>query len=234
MRRGAALSVVLGLLLALFAPGLLSPVGADPANPVADENQFVALLNATRARGGLPPLTVDPELTALARDWAAHMAAGQCSDGKHICHANPISAGVTEPWLKLGENVGTGPSVGPVMDAFIASAGHYANIMDPAFTRVGVGVVWSGTVLYTTHRFMKVVGETAGAAPAVEAAPGDETPAPEPSLPPTTRRPRSTTTTTAPSPAPQAPPPTSPPAPPPPAAPSRVAVVLLSLHAMSL
>ena len=38
----------------------------------------------------LPPLTVDAELTSLARDWAQHQA-----DAGHISHANPISAGVT-------------------------------------------------------------------------------------------------------------------------------------------
>lgn len=153
-------AAVVVALLALFAM-VATPVQATPENPAGDENAFVASLNATRAKGGLAPLAVDGELRSLARDWAAQMAAAG-----HISHANPISAGVTADWLKLGENVGTGGNVTVIMNAFIASPGHYANIMDPEFTRVGVGVVWVGNALYTVHRFMKVAGEQAPPPPA--------------------------------------------------------------------
>ncbi|HEV8297339.1 MAG TPA: CAP domain-containing protein [Acidimicrobiales bacterium] len=220
MRRRAALAAAIALLLVFVVPVGVTSAGASADNPAADEAQFVALINATRAKGGLPPLTVDAELTGLARDWSEHMASGGCGEGKRICHASPISAGVTAQWQKLGENVGTGPAVQPVMDAFIASAGHYANIMDPAFTRVGVGVVWAGSALYTTHRFMKVAGDS------VEP-PEDDAPAPPPS---TARKPRVTTTTAPPAPTTTTTPSPAP-APPPPAAPSRVAVVLLALRA---
>lgn len=88
------------------------------------------------------------------------MRDGVCGEGAFICHASPISAGVTHPWAKLGENVGTGPDVGSIMQAFIASPGHYANIVDPEFTHVGVGVVWDGNRMYTTHRFMKLQSAT--------------------------------------------------------------------------
>lgn len=84
------------------------------------------------------------------------MKDGACGAGNYICHASPISAGVTHSWAKLGENVGTGPDVGSIMNAFIASPGHYANIIDPEFTHIGVGVVWDGNRMYTTHRFMKL------------------------------------------------------------------------------
>ncbi len=152
------------------------PVQATPENPAGDENAFVASLNATRAKGGLAPLVVDVELRSLARDWAEQMAAAG-----RISHASPISAGVTADWLKLGENVGTGGNVTVIMNAFIASPGHYANIMDPEFTRVGVGVVWVGNALYTTHRFMKVAGEAAAPPPQQDPPPAvTQPPAPEP------------------------------------------------------
>jgi hypothetical protein len=239
----AAVVVALLALVGIVA----NPVQATPDNPAADEAAFVSSLNATRARQGLAPLKVDAELRDLARDWAQHMA-----DAGQISHANPISAGVTSDWLKLGENVGTGGNVTVVMNAFIASPGHYANIMDPAFTRVGVGVVWVGNALYTVHRFMKVAGEEAGAPPAPEPPPAPapppatEPPAPAPAPEPTeapagggssgTTAPRSggvgaprkgdapaTTTTT-----------TAPPAPtPPPAKATRVASVLAALRGAS-
>ena len=203
------------VLFALVASLLFAVAGRADAsgdNPSADEAQFVALLNQTRARVGAPPLIVDAQLTALARRHAQTMA-----DAGKIFHANPISAGVTAPWVKLGENVGTGPSVPPVMDAFIASAPHYANVIDPAFTYVGVGVVWVGNQMFTTHRFMQL--SSSAAPPATTAPPSTPPPAPAP----TTR------------PAPVAPPVTAPPvtAPaftPASATPERVAVVLLALR----
>jgi hypothetical protein len=140
-----------------------------------------------------------------------------------IFHANPISAGVTAPWIKLGENVGTGPSVPPVMTAFINSPKHYANIVDPAFTSIGVGVVWVGPQMFTTHRFMQTSG---GAAP-----PPPPPPPPEPPAPPPTTAPAPATTR------PVTPPPTT--APPVPATPAltppsatreRLAIVLLALR----
>ncbi len=221
----ALLAVCVLALLGLAA----TPVQASPSDPAADEAQFISLLNATRAKGGVAPLTVDPELRALARGWTQQMA-----DAGKISHAKPISAGVTADWLKLGENVGTGGNVTVVMNAFIASPGHFENIMDPEFTRVGVGVIWVGNALYTTHRFEKLAdqppAEPPSAAPAATPPAAASAGAPEQAAPPTTRpfvpkqvhTPTSAvvTTTTAP-----------PPPPPPPASAARVATVLGALRA---
>ena len=165
--------------MAVFVPAVspASPAGAQ----AAEEASFIAALNQTRARAGLPELVVHDELTSLSRVWAQTMA-----DAGDIFHADPISAGLGAPWLKLGENVGVGPTVGDLMRAFEASPGHHANIIDPEFTHVGVGVVWVGNRMYTTHRFMKM-----GTTPAAPPAATDPTPpvpttrlAPAPSLPP--------------------------------------------------
>jgi Cysteine-rich secretory protein family len=228
-RHPRALAAVVVFALLAFVGNVATPVQASPENPAADEAQFVAKLNETRAKGGVAPLTVDPELRDLSRGWAQAMA-----DAGHISHANPISEGVTADWRKLGENVGTGGNVTVVMNAFIASPGHYANIMDPEFTKVGVGVVWVGNALYTTHRFMKLAGEPAATPPP------DPTPVPPEATAPPARPPepvapkRVATTTTAPPPTPPttAPPPTTTTAPPPPpASPARVASVLGALIA---
>lgn len=178
--------------LAVFVPTVspAAPAGAQ----AAEEGAFVASLNDTRARAGLPALVVHDELTALSRSWAQTMAtAGE------IFHADPISAGLGAPWLKLGENVGVGPTVGDLMQAFEASPGHYANIVDPEFTHVGVGVVWVGNRMFTTHRFMKMDNAPASPPPTtqppappesapvpapVDSTPLPPTPAPGPSLPP--------------------------------------------------
>jgi hypothetical protein len=218
-RRAARLLLVL-LALAVGAQLAPAPAAAGPEDPSADEARFVMLVNQARAQAGVAPLEVDGELTALARDWAAQMAAAG-----GISHAKPISAGVTQDWQKMGENVGKGPSVDPIMDAFIASPGHYANLMDPDFTKIGVGVVWADGVLYTTHRFMQLRG-----APAPP-------PAPEPPAPATTAGPAAPPSPAPATTAPPAPPvteapvaPSAPPVTPPPASPGRVAVVLLALR----
>lgn len=145
--RKLAVSALIATMLVVLAPLSANSASAQ----AAEEASFVAAINNVRSSAGLPALTVHGELTGLSRNWAQSMAsAGQ------ISHASPISAGLTAPWLKLGENVGVGPSVTALIDAFVASPGHFANLVDPEFTHVGVGVVWVGDVMYTTHRFMKL------------------------------------------------------------------------------
>jgi uncharacterized protein YkwD len=236
MRRRTALFMVVALVAVLLAPAFSPlPASAGPENPAGDEAAFVSMINSARAKKGIAPLEVDGQLTALARGWAAEMAGGACgqreSDGRNaICHAGSLSAGVSADWVKLGENVGMGGDVQAVMQGFLNSSGHYKNLMDPAFTRVGVGVVWSENgAIYTTHRFMQVAGESAEP-PADPGEPsGEPAPAPkqkaersaapkEPSAPPATDPPPPPTTTTT---------------PPPVAEPSRVAVVLHALHSAS-
>ncbi len=169
--------------------GSARQAGAAPSP--ADESSFVAAVNARRTNAGLPALTVDTELTDAARSWAEQMAA----NGR-ISHAPDITDGITAYWLKVGENVGTGPTVSAVMDAFVGSPAHNANIMDPAFTHIGVGVVWSGSALYTVHRFMQL-----GSSPATTAPPAPATTAPPATAAPQTTAPPvappAATTTTA-------------------------------------
>ncbi len=186
-RLGAASFMLLALVGSLTARG-----AEEAAANAGDEASFVASLNAVRAGVGLPALTTNSELASLSRGHAQVMA-----DAGEIFHADPISAGYTGPWAKIGENVGIGASVSVLVDAFVASPGHYANVIDPAFTQIGVGVVWKDGALYTAHRFLQVPGEVATA-----------TTAPPP--PSTTTAPAPTTTGVA-------PPPTSPPATAPPA-----------------
>ncbi len=179
-----------GLLLIIT---LVAAMAAQPTHPAAatpdEEAQFVAALNQVRAGVGLPALTVNTELVALARQHSQAMA-----DAGKIFHGDPISAGFTGPWAKLGENVGVGASVKVLVDAFVASPGHYANIVDPAFTQIGVGVVWKGSALYTTHRFLQLPAAPTPAPPPTVTHPPTTTAAPPPV--PTAPRPTTTTTTT--------------------------------------
>ncbi len=151
VRFGAVCAVLLALVATLTAGGT-----EDASASGSDEAAFVAALNQVRANAGLPALTVNSHLANLSRGHAQVMA-----DAGEIFHADPISAGYSGAWSRIGENVGVGANVQVLVDAFVASPGHYANIVDPAFTQIGVGVVWRDTALYTTHRFLQVPGETA-------------------------------------------------------------------------
>ncbi|MEZ5382675.1 MAG: CAP domain-containing protein [Microthrixaceae bacterium] len=146
------------------------------------ETQFVNLLNNLRATKGVKPLATDPELTANGRDWSITMR----NEGR-IFHTADQSIGVSKPWQKLGENVGTGPNVREVFDAFVASPKHYENLVDPAFDFVGIGVIWDGPRMWTVQRFRD---EGAGAPPTAEPTP---TTKPAPTTPAPTSQPASTT-----------------------------------------
>lgn len=183
--------IVAVVLATLAVVGALAWQEPEPvAASAGDEAAFVTALNRIRADNGLPAFTVNGELSNLARAHAQVMA-----DAGEIFHANPISGGFTGSWTKLGENVGVGANVSVLVDAFVASSGHYANIIDPSFTQIGVGVVWKDSALYTTHRFLQVPG-----APPATTAPPTTTPAPpastSPSPPPTTPPPVTPVSTT--------------------------------------
>jgi uncharacterized protein YkwD len=88
---------------------------------------------------------------AKARAWSAKMA----SAGR-IWHST-LSDGITEDWKKLGENVGMGASVDRLHAEFVASPGHYENLVDPAFGDVGVGLVMNGDTIYVSEVFMQLM-----------------------------------------------------------------------------
>ena len=76
-----------------------------------------------------------------------------------ISHNRNMANQVSANWWVIGENVGVGYDVGGLMDGFVASSSHYANIVDSGYTHVGVGVVWGGDGrLYTAHNFMGIEG----------------------------------------------------------------------------
>ena len=156
-------TVLAGFLLVV---GLLLAAPAD-AGTAADEQLFVQLINQTRAGAGLAPLTVHPELTQQARSWSSSM-----SGTDQLAHAPDISRGISAPWTVLGENVGVHGvhDVNQLYAAFVASPGHYANIIDPRYTYVGVGVVVTPEgKLWTTHRFMGTAEPAPTTSPATTA-----------------------------------------------------------------
>ena len=165
---------------------------ADQVGPTPSEAQaFVAKVNELRASKGLNTLTVDSNLTAIAQDWSAQMAADH-----GISHRSNLSSGVTSNWRRLGENVGMGAGVDPLMEAFIGSPAHYANLVDPTFTHIGVGTFRTAEgLVYTAHEFAYIKAAAPAPVPAPAPAPAvASAPAPRPATPQVTAAPTPPTT----------------------------------------
>jgi hypothetical protein len=179
------LASLLGVaLLFVFAP-------LAKADPNLDEAQFFADLNAVRARNGVPPLATDGQLINVARAWSAQMAgAGGLSH-------NPNLGSQVSNWRTLGENVGTGSDVASIEAALEASPHHFANMVDPSYNYVGIGVVEANGAIWVTQDFKQAktgaLPSTATPAPAPKpaapkpAAPRPAAPAPAKSAAPRTR-----------------------------------------------
>lgn len=146
--------IVLVALVALAAT-VLVPVTTAVATDPGPEADFVARTNDLRATQGLSPLEVDGMLTAKARAWAQTMA-----DAHQIFHSH-LPDGVSADWHRLGENVGTGPSVDAIHTALVHSPEHYRNLMDPGFRYVGVGVVNINGTIYVSEVFMELASQPA-------------------------------------------------------------------------
>ncbi len=178
--------------------GLISATPSESAG-------FVAAINNLRISQGLNALSVDGNLANVAQDWANQMA---LADG--ISHRSDLRSGITADWQTLGENVGVGPTVSSLMDAFIASPGHYKNLVDPRFTHIGVGTVRISGILYTAHEFMAVRGAVASTPTPVPSTPVTAAPrvrtvaAPKPAAPVVTAPPTTATPPTTVAPAPTA------------------------------
>ncbi|HSH58077.1 MAG TPA: CAP domain-containing protein, partial [Acidimicrobiales bacterium] len=130
------------------------------ADTGSDEASFVAKLNGLRASKGLRQLGVHGGLTSMARGWSSQMA----SRGT-ISHNPNLAAQAPSNWVRVGENVGMGPSVDSLHNAFVNSPSHYANMVNGYYDSVGVGIVQSGSTIFVTFNFM-----ASGAAPQVAAA----------------------------------------------------------------
>lgn len=166
--RRAFCIIVVTLVAAVAA---VATVGAQEENWTLspdDEARFVDHINAERAAVGLGPLTLDTSMRDAARGWTYWMA-----ENLTLAHADDIVTGAPADWAKVGENVGRGGSLEAVMEAFMASPSHAANVLDPSYTLVGIGVVWTDEGrIYTTHRFAAVSGGQ-------ESPPADPEPTPE-------------------------------------------------------
>ncbi|WP_399889524.1 CAP domain-containing protein [Streptomyces sp. BBFR51] len=127
------------------------PAAKEPARPSAPaavsqeavaQAQVLKLVNDERAKVGCSPVAANSALRELAEDFSEAMATGGFFD-----HTDP---GGATPWDRAaaagisglgGENIARGQAdAQAVMDAWMDSPGHRANILNCDFQTLGVGV----------------------------------------------------------------------------------------------
>ena len=98
----------------------------------------VRWINRSRERNGLAPVRLHRCLTeSAAQPWARRMA--RTGDFRHQELSEVEQKCTRFGWM--GENIAYGfPTVSSVMEAWMDSSGHRANILRPQFTHVGLGV----------------------------------------------------------------------------------------------
>src|SRR5436309_9610486 len=105
---------------------------------------MLARVNAERAKAGRPPLRLDPRLSAAAQAHAEDMMVHS-----YYNHASPEGQMPLDRVRKTGyaphivaENIARGPfTVDEVMDDWMLSREHRANLLHPAFRDFGAGIV---------------------------------------------------------------------------------------------
>ncbi len=123
---------------------------------IQSEEQLLALANQARRRAGAPPLTIDAGLTNAARIHAeAMLTARQLS---HQFNNEPslpqrLADRTALQLDREGENVAIDYDADHGHEHLMLSPPHRANLLNPAYNVVGLGVVRSGDRLYIVQDF---------------------------------------------------------------------------------
>lgn len=122
------------------------------------ESQVIQLTNQERAKNGLKPLAADWQLSRVARYKSADM-----KDKNYFSHTSPTygspftmmrNFGIA--YRSAGENIAAGQRTpSEVVQSWMNSPGHRKNILNPAYTHIGVGHVTGGSYgHYWTQMFI--------------------------------------------------------------------------------
>jgi len=148
---GAALAVVAVLLVLRPDPSPprqpWSAEGADPAQYAAD---LVVETNRVRADEGLATLTVSSCATTAGVERARDLV------GEELEHA-PMGSVLEEcaPSTTVAENLARAAATPhDVVEAWLGSPGHRANLLDPSLDQVGIGCLLDGEEMLCSQVFL--------------------------------------------------------------------------------
>lgn len=140
----------------------------DPAGLIGAGKKILNLANAARAKtrtcgikqyGAAPPLSWSTALADAARAHSTDMAnnnyfAHAAKDGTR---AGDRARQAHYRWQRIGENIAAGQDTAKsVMDGWLSSPGHCANLMNPRFTEMGAAYAInenSDLLIYWTQMF---------------------------------------------------------------------------------
>jgi uncharacterized protein YkwD len=133
-------------LLVAGLAAVVAVVGTPPAatakafHTTRFERRVLVLLNHARAKHGLRPLRFRPGLVRCARHHSADMLRSGTFD-----HGD-FAARITQfypSWQRIGENLawgsGSSGAARVLVNDWLHSPGHRANILDPGFRVIGIG-----------------------------------------------------------------------------------------------
>ena len=131
--RRIARAAVLTLALAT----LIGPMAANPAAAAnSGEKELRTYVNEARDKRGVRELGMRKFLVRAARRHSRQMA----SSGQ-LVHSTDLASYVgSRSWSIIGENIGYGPSMDVLHDAFMDSPPHRKNQLNRRYRHVGVGM----------------------------------------------------------------------------------------------
>ncbi|MFA5602934.1 MAG: LysM peptidoglycan-binding domain-containing protein [Bacilli bacterium] len=129
-------------------------VPSEPSDIKALETEVIRLVNTERTKVGSPPLTPNNELNRVARIKSEDFVKNNYFSHNSPTYGTPFdmlrSFGIT--FTAAGENIAKGQRTAQeVMNTWMNSSGHRANILNPTYNQIGVGVARdnNGNLLWT-------------------------------------------------------------------------------------
>jgi uncharacterized protein YkwD len=126
------------------------------AEATGQAGEVLRLVNSERARAGCGALTNDSRLATAAQKHSADMASN-----KYFSHTSQNGDEMADridaagyKWRSIGENIAKGQSTpAAVMQAWMNSSGHRANILNCGFRNIGIGLAYDGRSPVWTQDF---------------------------------------------------------------------------------
>lgn len=139
----------------LIYPGDKINIPLNDEGVLSYEQEVIRLVNEIRIQNGLETLEHNWELSRVARYKSQDM-----HDNKYFSHTSPVYGSPFDmmkdfgiSYRSAGENIAKGQSTPKaVVDAWMNSSGHRANILNASYTEIGVGYVADGK--YWTQMFI--------------------------------------------------------------------------------
>lgn len=117
------------------------------------ESQILDRVNAERTNAGLAPLSRDGSLDATADVRSKEIAVLFDHDHKRP-NGDVCFSAFPSGYSTAGENIAKGQtSAEEVMNGWMGSEGHKSNILNAAFTRIGISCYFDGSTYYWVQDF---------------------------------------------------------------------------------